>query len=71
MHHFHYKDGVLCAEDVRLDRLADEVGTPFGITIDGESLTNATVTVRDRDTLKQERIEAGQLKDYLTRMLAS
>src|SRR3569623_2746629 len=29
MHHFHYKDGVLCAEDVALDRLAEEVGTPF------------------------------------------
>ncbi len=29
MHHFQYKDGVLCAEDVALDRLADEVGTPF------------------------------------------
>jgi glycyl-tRNA synthetase len=50
-------------------RRQDEVGTPFGITIDGESLTNATVTVRDRDTLQQERVEAGQLKDYLTRKL--
>ena len=29
MHHFQYKDGVLCAEDVRLDQLAEEVGTPF------------------------------------------
>ena len=29
MHHFQYRDGVLCAEDVRLDRLAEEVGTPF------------------------------------------
>jgi diaminopimelate decarboxylase len=29
MHHFQYKDGVLCAEDVALDRLAEEVGTPF------------------------------------------
>ena len=52
-------------------RRQDEVGTPFGITVDGESLTNATVTVRDRDTLKQERVEAGQLKEYLTRKLAS
>jgi glycyl-tRNA synthetase len=50
-------------------RRQDEVGTPFGITIDGESLTNATVTVRDRDTLQQERVEAGQLKDFLTRKL--
>src|SRR3569833_4597818 len=29
MHHFQYKDGVLCAEDVALSRLADEIGTPF------------------------------------------
>ena len=29
MNHFHYKDGVLCAEDVRLDMLAEKVGTPF------------------------------------------
>ena len=52
-------------------RRQDEVGTPFGITVDGESLTNGTVTVRDRDTLKQERVEAGQLKGYLTRKLAT
>jgi len=52
-------------------RRQDEVGTPFGITIDGESLTNATVTVRDRDTLKQERVDAGQLKDFLTRKLTT
>ena len=29
MNHFHYKDGMLCAEDVRLDLLAEAVGTPF------------------------------------------
>jgi diaminopimelate decarboxylase len=29
LNHFHYQDGVLCAEDVRLDRLAEQVGTPF------------------------------------------
>src|SRR5207244_13382814 len=52
-------------------RRQDEVGTPFDITVYGESLKNATVTVRDRDTLKQERVEAGQLKEYLTRKLAS
>src|SRR5256885_10274475 len=55
----------------RRDRPPDQVGTPFCITVDGESLTNATVTVRDRDTLKQERVEAGQLKDYLARQLAT
>jgi glycyl-tRNA synthetase len=50
-------------------RRQDEVGTPFCITIDGESLTNGTVTVRDRDTLKQERVDAGRLKGYLTAKL--
>jgi glycyl-tRNA synthetase len=52
-------------------RRQDEVGTPFGITVDGESLTNGTVTVRDRDTLKQERVDATQLHDYLSAKLAS
>jgi glycyl-tRNA synthetase len=47
------------------------VGTPFGITVDGESLTNGTVTVRDRDTLKQERVDATRLKDYLNAKLTS
>jgi glycyl-tRNA synthetase len=46
-------------------RRQDEVGTPYCITIDGESTGNGTVTVRDRDTLSQDRIEAGQLKAYL------
>jgi glycyl-tRNA synthetase len=49
----------------------DEVGTPFCITVDGESLTTGTVTVRDRDTLKQERVDAGQLKDFLTSKLTT
>src|SRR5678816_4336351 len=38
-------------------RRQDEVGTPFCITVDGESLQNNSVTVRDRDTLQQERID--------------
>jgi glycyl-tRNA synthetase len=50
-------------------RRQDEIGTPFGITIDGESLTAGTVTVRDRDTLKQDRVDATQLKGYLAERL--
>jgi glycyl-tRNA synthetase len=50
-------------------RRQDEIGTPFGITIDGESLTAGTVTVRDRDTLKQDRVDATQLKVYLAEKL--
>jgi len=43
----------------------DEIGTPFCITVDFESLENRTVTVRDRDTMQQERIKIAELKEYL------
>jgi glycyl-tRNA synthetase len=51
-------------------RRQDEAGTPFGITIDGQSTQDQTVTVRDRDTLLQERVAAAQLGDYLRQKLA-
>jgi glycyl-tRNA synthetase len=38
-------------------RRQDEVGTPFCITVDGQTLADGTVTVRDRDTLKQWRVK--------------
>ncbi|OHB21732.1 MAG: glycine--tRNA ligase [Parcubacteria group bacterium RIFCSPLOWO2_01_FULL_48_18] len=50
-------------------RRQDEIGTPFCITVDFESLEKDGVTVRDRDTMKQERIETGGLADYLTKKL--
>ncbi|MAG44704.1 glycine--tRNA ligase [bacterium] len=43
----------------------DEIGTPYCITYDFESLDDNAVTVRDRDTLKQERIKIKELKNYL------
>jgi glycyl-tRNA synthetase len=43
----------------------DEIGTPFCITVDFESLEKDSVTVRDRDTAKQERIGVDNLKNYL------
>ena len=52
-------------------RRQDEVGTPFCITVDGESMTAGTVTVRDRDTLKQERVAASQLRAYIGEQLES
>jgi len=52
-------------------RRQDEAGTPFGITVDGQSIQDQTVTVRERDTLKQERVAAAQLDDYLAGRLAS
>jgi len=38
-------------------RRQDEIGTPFCITVDGQTLTDGTVTIRDRDTLKQWRVK--------------
>ncbi len=46
-------------------RRMDEAGTPFGVTVDGETKTNQTVTVRHRDTMQQDRVALGQLVAYL------
>ncbi|MCX7880939.1 MAG: glycine--tRNA ligase [Patescibacteria group bacterium] len=43
----------------------DEIGTPFCVTIDFQTLEDETVTVRDRDTTKQERIKISKLETYL------
>ncbi|MFO7894624.1 MAG: glycine--tRNA ligase [Longimicrobiales bacterium] len=46
-------------------RRQDEAGTPFGITVDGETTENQTVTVRDRDTLEQVRVSTDAVVDYV------
>jgi glycyl-tRNA synthetase len=43
----------------------DEVGTPWGVTIDSQTLADGTVTVRDRDTMAQERVHEDQLLAFL------
>ena len=50
-------------------RRHDEVGTPFCVTVDPESVQNGTVTVRHRDTLVQDRIDATQLRAWLAERL--
>lgn len=45
-------------------RRQDEIGTPWCITVDYQSLEDQTVTVRDRDTMKQERIAIDELKNF-------
>lgn len=47
----------------------DEAGTPFCITVDFQTLEDKTVTVRDRDTAKQERIAINKLQNYLQNKL--
>ncbi len=48
----------------------DEIGTPFCVTVDHDSLEDNAVTVRDRDTWEQERVSIDSLKDYLQKRLA-
>jgi glycyl-tRNA synthetase len=50
-------------------RRQDEAGTPYGITIDGQSTEDQTVTVRDRDTLLQDRVSADSLVEYLQKKI--
>lgn len=45
----------------------DEIGTPFCITVDFQSMEDRTVTVRDRDTAKQERVDMDSLSSYFTK----
>jgi glycyl-tRNA synthetase len=51
-------------------RRMDEVGTPFCLTIDGDTLTGGTVTVRERDSMKQERVAEDKLVSFLEEKLA-
>ncbi|HYA32579.1 MAG TPA: glycine--tRNA ligase [Candidatus Bathyarchaeia archaeon] len=51
-------------------RRQDEIGTPFAVTIDHETLENSTVTIRDRDTTKQVRHPIESLAGALREMLA-
>jgi glycyl-tRNA synthetase len=43
----------------------DEVGTPYCITVDTESLEQQSVTICDRDTMQQDRISVDKIKEYL------
>jgi glycyl-tRNA synthetase len=49
----------------KLYRRQDEIGTPFCLTVDFQSLDDGTVTVRDRDTMSQERASAAELPSLL------
>jgi glycyl-tRNA synthetase len=52
-------------------RRQDEIGTPFCVTIDHQSLEDRTVTVRDRDSLAQDRVAVDELGDELSRRLSA
>ncbi len=52
-------------------RRMDEAGTPFCITVDSETLSDGTVTIRYRDSMKQERIEQNNIKKFLHKEILS
>ncbi|MEK6757356.1 MAG: His/Gly/Thr/Pro-type tRNA ligase C-terminal domain-containing protein, partial [Bacteroidota bacterium] len=46
-------------------RRQDEAGTPYCVTVDSQTLQDQTVTIRDRDTMKQERIDIAGIRAYV------
>ncbi|MBT4611108.1 MAG: glycine--tRNA ligase, partial [Gemmatimonadetes bacterium] len=51
-------------------RRMDEVGTPFCVTIDSDTLEDETVTVRERDSMEQNRVKIADLLGELTKRMA-
>jgi glycyl-tRNA synthetase len=52
-------------------RRMDEVGTPFCVTIDGDTMKDDTVTIRERDSMAQRRIPISQVKDEVLRAISA
>lgn len=52
-------------------RRQDEIGTPLCVTVDFETLEDGMVTVRDRDTMEQERVPIDSLQEYISTQLRS
>ncbi|MBQ7455876.1 MAG: glycine--tRNA ligase, partial [Clostridia bacterium] len=50
-------------------RRQDEIGTPFCITVDFDTEADGTVTVRDRDTMQQQRVKVEDLKAFIEEKL--
>ena len=51
-------------------RRQDEIGTPWCVTVDGQTTEDGTVTIRDRDSLGQERVGVGQVINWITDRLS-
>ena len=50
-------------------RRQDAIGTPFCITIDDDTINNGTVTIRDRDTMKQIILKIDEIEDYVEKRI--
>lgn len=68
------KDFVVAWDDIgnigKRYRRQDEIGTPYCITVDFDTLKDNTVTVRNRDTMEQERVNVNELKNYLNKIFS-
>lgn len=51
-------------------RRQDEIGTPFCVTVDGDTVADDVVTVRERDSMAQEKVKVGELLTYLMERLS-
>ena len=51
-------------------RRHDAIGTPYCVTVDHETLENNTITLRDRDTMRQERISVEQLHSLIANKIS-
>ncbi len=67
-HHFHCDYDVSGSIGKRYRR-QDEIGTPFCITVDFDTLEDNAVTIRDRDTMKQDRVSLDKVKSFLIERL--
>ena len=50
-------------------RRSDIIGTPYSITVDDETLNNNTVTIRDRDTMKQDVVKVSEIEEYISKRI--
>jgi len=55
----------------KLYRRQDEIGTPWCVTVDVESLEDGQVTIRDRDSMTQDRVAVGQVRQLILDRLAA
>ena len=55
----------------KMYRRQDEIGTPYCITVDYQTLEDRTVTIRERDTMKQERISMDKVADVVTKRITN
>lgn len=54
----------------KMYRRQDEIGTPYCVTVDYQTLEDSKITIRDRDTMKQERMDISKLKEYISEKLS-